>query len=80
MYGWPERRKYPLDTRRQVHAAIAHFARWRLTYPWPVRREIEERIRTAADRWGISLHVLWPHVRGRMFRARDLPIRRGPRV
>jgi hypothetical protein len=52
-YAWPSRRKYPLDTRRHVHAAIAHFAANRAAYPADVQAPIARRIRERAKELGI---------------------------
>jgi len=56
MYAYPEKRKYPLNTRQQVHAAIAHFAANRRSYPPAVAAKIAARIRRAAKERGIRIH------------------------
>jgi hypothetical protein len=56
-YGWPERRKYPLDTRRHVHAAIAHFSRNRHLYPSSVAKKIARRIKRRAEELGIRVRA-----------------------
>jgi hypothetical protein len=54
-YAWPEKRKYPLDTRQQVHAAIAHFAQNRHLYAPTARARVGARIRARAR--GLGIHV-----------------------
>jgi hypothetical protein len=56
-YAWPERRRYPLDTRQHVHAAIAHFAANMDRYPPSLRREIARRIKRRAEELGIRVRA-----------------------
>jgi hypothetical protein len=62
MYAYPQRRKYPLNQRWQVHAAIAHFNANAERYPPHVRREIARRIRERAEHFGIETPSLDPYV------------------
>lgn len=55
MYAWPERRRYPLNTRRQVHAAIAHFAANRWRYPVTLQLQIAHAIKAKAGELGINV-------------------------
>lgn len=57
MFADPGRRRYPLDTRQEVHAAIAHFCANFRAYPPARRAEIRRRIRAQAAHYGISLHA-----------------------
>ena len=54
-YGLPARKLYPLTSRRRVHAAIAHFAKWQGKYPRAERSAIAANIRAAARRYGIAV-------------------------
>lgn len=55
MYAWPEEKKYPLNTKRQVRAAIAHFAAHRHRYPVGVQYRVGRSIRAAARSYGIHV-------------------------
>jgi hypothetical protein len=56
-WGDPRRRKYPLATRREVHAAIAHFAANRGAYPSAERAAIGARIKRRAEALGIRVRA-----------------------
>lgn len=53
-YAWPERHKYPLDERQEVHAAIAHFDAHKSAYPAAVRAAVGRRIAARARELGIA--------------------------
>lgn len=55
MYAYPDAKKYPLNRRGQVHAAIAHFAANRDAYPVRVQREIARNIKARAR--DLDIHV-----------------------
>lgn len=57
MYGYPPLKKYPLNKRTQVHAAIAHFAANRDVYPAGERREIARNIKARAKELGINVRA-----------------------
>lgn len=56
-YGYPPLRKYPLNTRVRVHAAIAHFAANQDVYPAGERREIARNIKAKARDLGIDVRA-----------------------
>jgi hypothetical protein len=90
IYGWPERRRYKLDTRQHVHAAIAHFAANRASYPPAAQAKIARRIRERASALGIATpslkggeHMARPrkgvvpkHLRPYLFKKGHRPTRR----
>lgn len=54
LYAWPAKKKYPLDYRWQVHAAIAHFDANRAGYPARTRVGIARAIAKRAHELGID--------------------------
>ena len=55
-YALPSKKKYPLNNRRQVHAAIAHFVANHSAYSDTAQAEIAQHLRGAAKRYDIMIH------------------------
>lgn len=57
MYAYPEKKKYKLNNRGQVHAAIAHFSVNRGLYSQRAQREIARNIKAKARNLGIHVRA-----------------------